>query len=158
MSADDAPFMRGLLNEPSWLRFIGDRGVRTLDDARNYILTGPVASYARLGFGLNVVELKESGSPIGICGLVKRDFLDDVDIGFAFLPQYWRQGYAYEAASAVMGYGTETLDLKRIVAITAADNHSSARLLEKLGLRFERMVSYPGDGHDVRLFAIDITR
>lgn len=158
MSADDAAFMRGLLNEPSWLRFIGDRGVRTLDDARNYILTGPVASYARLGFGLYVVELKESGSPIGICGLVKRDFLDDVDIGFAFLPQYWRQGYAYEAASAVMGYGTETLGLKRIVAITAADNHSSARLLEKLGLRFERMVSYPGDGHDVRLFAIDITR
>jgi len=158
MSADDAAFMRGLLNEPSWLRFIGDRGVRTLDDARNYILTGPVASYARLGFGLYVVELKESGDPIGICGLVKRDFLDDVDIGFAFLPQYWRQGYAYEAASAVMGYGTETLGLKRIVAITAADNHSSARLLEKLGLRFERMVSYPGDGHDVRLFAIDITR
>ncbi|MCG3206439.1 MAG: hypothetical protein FOGNACKC_00037 [Anaerolineae bacterium] len=158
MSADDAAFMRGLLNEPSWLRFIGDRGVRTLDDARNYILTGPVASYARLGFGLYVVELKESGDPIGICGLVKRDFLDDVDIGFAFLPQYWRQGYAYEAASAVMGYGTETLGLKRIVAITAADNHSSARLLEKLGLRFERMVSYPGDGHDVRLFAVDITR
>lgn len=155
MSTRDATFMLGLLNEPSWLRFIGDRGVRTLDEARAYILNGPVAMYTRLGFGLYMVDLKESGIPLGICGLVKRDFLDDVDVGFAFLPAYWGQGYAYEAAAAVITYGTEVLGLKRIVAITALDNHRSANLLEKLGLRFERRVRYPGDGREVRLFAID---
>jgi RimJ/RimL family protein N-acetyltransferase len=156
MSPDDAEFILGLLNEPSWLRFIGDRGVRTFQDARDYILTGPVDMYARLGFGLYAVELKEDGIPIGICGLIKRDFLDDVDIGFAFLPKYWRQGYAYEAASAVLAYGHGVLGLKRIVAITALDNHSSARLLEKLGLRFEGMVRYPDDGQEVRLFAVEV--
>lgn len=156
MSTDDAEFMLGLLNEPSWLRFIGDRGVRTIEDARNYILKGPVEMYARLGFGLYLVELKEGSIPIGICGLVKRDFLDDVDIGFALLPNYWRQGYAYEAAAAVLAYGIEVVGLKRIVAITSSDNHSSARLLEKLGLRFERMVRYPDDSEDVRLFALEV--
>jgi RimJ/RimL family protein N-acetyltransferase len=158
MSPDDAEFILRLLNEPSWLRFIGDRGVRTLQDARDYILTGPVEMYARLGFGLYLVELKEGGSPIGICGLIKRDFLDDVDIGFAFLPEYWGQGYAYESASAVMAYGQRVLGLKRIVAITASDNHSSARLLEKLGLRFEGLVRYPDDGLNIRLFAIDLNQ
>lgn len=112
--------------------------------------------YARLGFGLYVAELKEGSFPIGICGLVKRDFLDDVDVGFAFLPKYWGQGYAYEAASAVLAYGQEVLGLKRIVAITTSDNHSSARLLEKLGLRFEGMVKYSDDGQEVRLFAVEV--
>ena len=156
MSTDDARFILGLLNEPSWLYFIGDRGVRTIEDAQAYILKGPVEMYARLGFGLYVVELKEGGSPIGICGLAKRDFLDDVDVGFAFLPQYWRQGYAYESASAVMAYGQGVVGLKRIVAITNSDNHRSARLLEKLGLRFERMIRYPDDGQEVRLFAVEV--
>lgn len=157
MSTGDAAFMLGLLNEPSWLRFIGDRGVRTLAEARDYILNGPVAMYTRLGFGLYMVELKAGGIPLGICGLIKRDFLEDVDVGFAFLPVYWGQGYAYEAASAVITYGTEVLGLKRIVAITALDNHRSASLLKKLGLRFERRVRYPGDEREVRLFAIDFT-
>jgi RimJ/RimL family protein N-acetyltransferase len=156
MSADDAEFMLGLLNEPSWLRFIGDRGVRTLDDARAYILNGPVATYARLGFGFYVVELKDGGIPIGICGLVKRDFLDDVDIGYALLPRYWSRGYAYEAAAAVLAYTSDTLGLKRIVAITSPDNHSSARLLTKLGLHYEGMVAYPDTNEAVRLFAIEI--
>jgi RimJ/RimL family protein N-acetyltransferase len=156
MSADDAGFILGLLNEPSWLRFIGDKGVRTLDDARSYILKGPVEMYARYGFGLYVVELKESGIPMGVCGLIKRDFLADVDIGFAFLPPYWQQGYGYESASAVMAYGAGVIGLKRIVAITAVDNHRSARLLEKLGLRFEQMITYPGDEAEVRLFAVEV--
>jgi RimJ/RimL family protein N-acetyltransferase len=156
MSTGDAGFILELLNEPSWLRFIGDRGVRTIEDARDYILNGPVAMYARLGFGLYLTELKEDGNPIGICGLIKRDFLDDVDIGFAFLPRYWGQGYAYEAASAVLAYGQGVLGLKRIVAITTPDNDRSARLLEKLGLRFERVVRYPDDSQDVRLFAVDV--
>lgn len=152
MSSDDAEFMLGLLNEPSWLRFIGDRGVRTLDDARAYILKGPVAMYDRHGFGLYVTELKAEGVPIGICGLVKRDFLDDVDVGFALLPRFWGQGYAYEAAAAVMEYGKSALGLKRIVAITAQDNHSSIKLLEKLGLRFERLIPSPGEGPEIKLF------
>ena len=156
LATDDAAFILGLLNEPSWLQFIGDRGVRTVDDARNYILNGPVEMYARLGFGLYMVELKEDSSPMGLCGLIKRDFLEDVDVGFAFLPRYWGQGYAYEAAAAVLAYGQEVVGLKRIVAITALDNHRSARLLEKLGLRFERLVGYPGEDQAVRLFAVEV--
>jgi RimJ/RimL family protein N-acetyltransferase len=155
MSTEDAEFMLGLLNEPSWLRFIGDRGVRTLEDARAYILKGPVDMYGRLGFGLYVTELKGEGVPIGICGLVKRDFLADVDIGFALLPGFWGQGYAYEAASAVMEYGKEALGLKRIVAITNPENHSSIRLLEKLGLKFDRMIRATADGPEIRLFVWD---
>jgi RimJ/RimL family protein N-acetyltransferase len=154
LSIEDAEFMLGLLNEPSWLRFIGDRGVRTVEDARSYILKGPVDMYDRLGFGLYLTQLKE-GAPIGICGLVKRDFLEDVDIGFALLPAFWSQGYAYEAAAAVMEYGKSVLGLKRIVAITARDNHSSIKLLEKLGLKFEKMIRSTADGPEIRLFAWD---
>jgi len=156
LSPDDAEFILRLLNEPSWLRFIGDKGVRTVEDARAYILKGPVEMYSRLGFGLYLVELKEEGSPIGICGLIKRDSLEDVDIGFAFLPKHWGRGYAYEAASAVMAYGGKALGLKRIVAITSADNDSSVRLLEKLGLRFEGMLKLSNDGEEVRLFGSDV--
>jgi RimJ/RimL family protein N-acetyltransferase len=154
LTADDAPFMLRLLNEPSWLRFIGDRGVRTLEDARRYVLEGPIDMYERLGFGLYATTLKEDDSnPIGICGLVKRAGLDDVDIGFALLPEYWRKGYAYEAASAVMAYAKGTVGLTRIVAITSIDNESSARLLEKIGLRFEKLIRLKPDGEEVRLFA-----
>ncbi|HET9212113.1 MAG TPA: GNAT family N-acetyltransferase [Thermoanaerobaculia bacterium] len=155
MSAEDAEFILGLLNEPSWLRYIGDRGVRTLEDARAYILKGPVDMYNRLGFGLYLTELKEGHVPIGICGLVKRDFLEDVDIGFALLPAFWGQGYAHEAASAVMEYAKGALGLKRLVAITNPDNQSSIRLLEKLGFRFDRMIRATADGPEVRLFVWD---
>ena len=149
---EDAEFILQLLNEPSWLKFIGDKGVRTIEDARSYILQGPVDMYSRLGFGLYLVELKKEHSSIGICGLIKRDSLPDVDIGFAFLPNYWRQGYAYEAASAVMAYSENVLGLNRIVAITSPDNVNSMRLLEKLGLRFEEMLKLSNDAHEVRLF------
>lgn len=155
LSADDAAFILGLVNEPAWIQFIGDRGIKTMADARDYILNGPVEMIERLGFGLYLVELKEDGSPIGICGLVKRDFLDDVDVGFAFLPRYWGHGYAYESASAVLAYGREAFGLNRIVAITAVDNHRSIRLLEKLGLCFEGIIWYPNNRKDVRLFALD---
>jgi len=144
------------LNQPSFLRFIGDKGVRTLENARGYILNGPVDMYNRLGFGLYLTELKEGGVPVGICGLIKRDALEDVDIGFAFLPKFWAEGYAYESTSAVMAYGKDVLGLKRIVAITSPDNHASARLLEKLGLRFERMIRLAEDANEVRLFAVDL--
>ncbi|MGE0129521.1 MAG: GNAT family N-acetyltransferase [Blastocatellales bacterium] len=155
LTTDDAQFILKLLNEPSFLRFIGDKGVRTLADARDYILNGPVAMYSRLGFGLYLTELKDDGAPIGICGLIKRDALEDVDIGFAFLPKFWAKGYAYEAASAVMAYGKDVLGLKRIVAITTPDNHASGKLLEKLGLQFERMARLSEGAEEVRLFASD---
>ena len=156
LSAGDAEFINELLNDPSFLRFIGDKGVRTLDDARDYILNGPVDMYNRLGFGLYLTELKDGGPPIGICGLIKRDGLEDVDIGFAFLPKFWAKGYAYESAAAVMAHGKTVLGLKRIVAITSPDNHASGRLLEKLGLRFVRMILLSKDAQEVRLFASDL--
>lgn len=152
LTPDDAAFILRLLNEPSFLQNIGDRGVRTLQDARNYILTGPMASYAQHGFGLFRVELKDTGAPIGLCGLLKRDYLQDVDIGFAFLPQFWSKGYAYESAAAMMTFGRETLGLTRIVAITAPDNQGSMRVLRKIGLEFERMIRRPNETEETRLF------
>ena len=150
--AEDAPFILELLNDPSWLRFIGDKGVRTLDDARAYIRNGPGDMYTRLGHGLYLTELKDGGTPIGLCGLIKRDTLENVDIGFAFLPLYRARGYAHEAASATLAYARNTLGLKRIVAITSPDNQASGRLLEKIGLRFEGMVRLAGGSGEVRLF------
>ncbi|MDQ6651930.1 MAG: GNAT family N-acetyltransferase [Acidobacteriota bacterium] len=156
VSLKDAGFILRLLNEPSFLRFIGDKGVRTLEDARNYIVTGPIASYERHGFGLWLVELRDSNVPIGICGLLKRDSLPDVDVGFAFLPRYWSMGYAYEAASAALSYGTKVIGLKRMVAITNPDNVASIKLLEKLGLRFESMIELPEGGPKIKLFAREL--
>jgi RimJ/RimL family protein N-acetyltransferase len=152
LSADDAEFILELLNQPSFLQYIGDKGVRNNDDAINYIQTGPVASYERFGFGLYLVELKDTAVPIGICGLLKRDTLPAVDVGFAFLPDYWSRGYAFEAAAAVMNYGREVLGLRRIVAITSLDNEASIRLLEKIGLKFERLIKLAEDQPEVRLF------
>lgn len=154
-TAEDADFVLKLMNEPSWIRFIGDRGLRTTEDARNYILNGAVAMYESLGFGLYLTELKEGNVPIGLCGLIKRDSLEDVDIGFAFLPAYWGKGYAYEAASAVLAHGKEVVGLQRIVAITNPDNESSANLLKKIGLQEKGMVSLSTNTEEVKFFAIE---
>lgn len=153
LAVDDAAFIFELVNDPSWLRFIGDRNVRNLEDAKNYILKGPVASYAKHGFGLWLVELKADGTPLGICGLLQRDTLPDVDIGFALLPQFCGQGYAVEAGLATMAYGRTTVGLKRIVAITSPDNESSIRILDKLGLRFERMIRPNPNDRELKMFA-----
>lgn len=150
---DDAPFILRLVNDPSWLRHIGDRGVRTVEDARDYIEKGPVEMYGRLGFGLYLVELKAGGEPIGICGLLKRETLADVDIGVALLPRFWSQGYAFESASAVMEYGRRVFGLSRVVAVTSPDNALSAKLLVKLGFHFERLTRLAADGPEVRLYA-----
>jgi RimJ/RimL family protein N-acetyltransferase len=152
LNPDDAEFLVNLLNQPSFLRYIGDKGVRNTEDAIRYLETGALASYERFGFGLFLVELKDSSLPIGMCGLIKRDNLADVDIGFAFLPEYWSQGYALEAAAAVMNYGREALGLRRIVAITSPDNDASIKLLGKIGLRFEGMIKLGEDQDEVRLF------
>ena len=153
----DAEFILELLNDPSFIRFIGDKGVRDLDAARRYIVDGPVKSYDANGFGLYLAELKTNETPIGICGLVKRDTLPNADIGFAFLPAYWNQGYAFESAAAVMDHARERLKLGRILAITSPDNEASGKLLDKIGLRFERMIRLSEDAPEVKLFATDVT-
>ena len=155
LSAEDAEFVLELVNEPAWKKNIGDRGIRTQDAAREYILNGPAASYEKFGFGLWLVELKESGKPIGICGLIKRDTLEDVDIGFAFLERFWSKGYAVESAVAVMDYGRDVIGLKRIVAITVPDNLGSIKVLEKIGMRFEKMIKTAEDAEEIKLFARD---
>jgi RimJ/RimL family protein N-acetyltransferase len=144
--------MLQLLNEPSFIENIGDKGVRTLEDAHHYILTGPVEMYRRHGFGLYRVDLKDTATPIGTCGLLKRDTLEHVDIGYAFLPKYWSQGYALEAATAVMAYGKDTLDLDRIVAIVSPENEGSIRLLHKIGLKFEKMLRLTPADKEIKLF------
>jgi RimJ/RimL family protein N-acetyltransferase len=149
----DAPFILELLNDPDWLRFIGDKGVRTVEDARGYIETGPLASYARHGFGLYVVARKADPAPIGLCGLVKRDVLPDVDVGYAFLPQHRGNGYAHEAAAAVLRFARDQVGLPRIAAITNSENERSIRVLEKLGLSFERMIRLTPDAPEIRYFA-----
>ncbi|MGE7695727.1 GNAT family N-acetyltransferase [Lysinibacillus sp. NPDC094177] len=154
-TTDDADFILELMNDPSWLQFIGDRGLRTVEDAREYIVNGPIRMYEQFGFCLYLVERNEDRSPVGICGLVKRDSLANVDIGFAFLPKYWGKGYAYEAASATLTYGIDTLGLNRIVAITTQDNEASAKLLEKIGLKFERLVQFSNDAEELRLFSFN---
>jgi len=153
LSIQDAEFILKLLNEPSFLQFIGDKGVRNLDQARDYILNGPVDSYERFGFGLYLVEMKPSALSIGMCGLLKRDSLEDVDIGFAFLPEFWGSGYALESARAVMAVGKSDFGLSRIVAITSPDNYRSIKILSKLGMTFERMVRLSPDEPEIKLFA-----
>jgi RimJ/RimL family protein N-acetyltransferase len=153
LTTDDAPFILRLLNEASFIHFIGDKGVRDIEGARQYILNGPMASYQQNGFGLYLVNRQTDGVALGMCGLLKRDSLSHVDIGFAFLPEFWNKGYAFESASAVMNYGKDVLKLTRIVAITNKDNDSSAKLLEKLGLRFDRLIKLSNDQGETRLFS-----
>lgn len=151
---EDAPFILELLNDPSWLEYLGDRQIRTIDQAEEYI-SSIVEMYEKHGFGLYLVELKMDGTPIGICGLIKRISLEYVDIGFAFISKFQRNGYGYEAASATLKYGHEHLGLKRIVAITSEKNYKSAQLLEKIGMKFEQMVLLPHEKEELKLFLID---
>ena len=153
---DDAEFILELLNQPSFIQFIGDKGVRSVADAKKYIVTGPIESYQRHGFGLYLVELKDSKAPIGMCGLLKRESLPFVDLGFAFLPEYWGKGYAFEAASAVLDLAREVLTLKRILAITNPDNDASINLLARLGFQFQRLMTMSGDSDEVKLFSVGL--
>jgi ribosomal-protein-alanine N-acetyltransferase len=140
----DAAFIAKLLNEPSFLANIGDRGVRTEADAPKYLRDGPMAMYARFGFGLWHVSLKADGAAIGMCGLLKRDSLPDVDIGYAYFPEHWGKGYALEAAEAVLRHAAGKFGVRRVIAIVSEGNAGSIRVLERLGER------------DVRLYGIDL--
>jgi RimJ/RimL family protein N-acetyltransferase len=155
MSPDaDVAFIQRLLNEESFLRFIGDRGVRTPEDARAYILTGPLESYARHGFGLLLTERRSDSVPIGMCGLLKRESLEAPDLGFAFVPEAWGQGLAFEAAEAVLAEARMRLGLRRVLAVTQPDNRASIRLLERLGFGLEGAVRLSADGPELALYAI----
>jgi [ribosomal protein S5]-alanine N-acetyltransferase len=151
LELDDADFILELLNEAAFLRFIGDKGVRNLETAREYIEKGPIDSYGRHGFGLYATCLLD-GTPAGICGLVKRDALADVDVGFAFLSRHCSKGYAAESAAAVLAHARRVLRLQRVVAITAPENFSSIAVLEKIGLKFERMIRLTEHSSELKLF------
>ena len=154
LQPEDAPFILELVNEPDWLKYIGDRGVHNLDDARGYIERGPRDMYTRLGFGLYRVEMKSDGTPIGLCGLLKRDTLPEVDIGFAFLERFRGRGYAREAAEATLAHAHNTLGLKRILAITSPDNMNSIKLLERLGFGYVESLKLKGETRETRLYAV----
>ena len=150
----DGEFILELLNEAGFLRHIGDKGVRSVADAHDYILKGPMDSYARNGFGLYAACLSD-GTPIGICGLVRREGLDHPDVGFAFLERYGSKGYAVEAAAAVIAHAEKVLNLEHVVAITSPDNAKSIAVLEKIGFQFSRMIRLAADTPALNLFVLN---
>jgi RimJ/RimL family protein N-acetyltransferase len=155
LTLEDAPFIRALVNDPDWIRYIGDRKVRTDDDARRYIVDGPMKMYERHGFGLWLVRSRDDAAPMGLCGLVKRDRLEDVDLGFAFLPAFRARGYAFEAASAVLHHARSVLGVGRILAIVTPENAASQRLLRRLGFGYESTIDWD-KGEQVQLFACNV--
>ena len=150
---EDTKFIIRLLNTPGWLQFIGDRNVRTEEEAKNYLLNAPIKSFKENGFGLGMVFLKSSGEPIGMCGLIKREALQGVDIGFAFLPEYSGMGYAQEIALATLLYAKEKLNLPVVLAIVMPQNTRSIHLLKKIGLQFQKMIRLAKDGEELMLFS-----
>lgn len=149
---EDAEIIVRILNEPSFIENVGDKGVRTIEDAVAYLENGPFASYAANGFGAYLVQLKESGEPIGMCGLLKREQFDDPDVGYTFFPEFWRQGFAAEAVAAVLEDSRRTLGIDRIIAIVSPHNAPSSRLLEKLGFSFKEITNFQPSGDEVLLY------
>jgi RimJ/RimL family protein N-acetyltransferase len=155
IEVDDAAFYFKLVNDPSFLEHIGDKGIRSVEQAHAAIVDGPREMQQRLGHSLYMVERKSDGALLGMCGLIKRDSLPGVDIGYALLPPYWGQGYAHEAAFAVRDHARDVIGLKRLLGITSPGNHSSIRLLEKLGLGFVEFTHLPPDNKPTNLYAMD---
>jgi len=153
LTAEDAAFTCQLLNQPSFIENIADRGVRTEVDALHYLAEGPIKSYRQHGYGLFLVEDCNSYVPLGFCGLLYRNNLQEIDIGFAFIPQCWGKGYAFEAASAVLHFGYDKLKLKRIVGLTTAGNTASIKVLHRLGMRFEKTVQMQPSEEFVQLYS-----
>lgn len=153
---DDSPFILKLLNTDTWLRFIGDRKIKSVEDASQYLLSGPIKSYQTNGFGLSLVALKESGEPVGMCGILKRDTLYAPDIGYALLPEYEGHGYAFEIAKSTLDYALQTLHMPQILAITKADNERSVKLLHKLNFKFEKMLKLNPDDQELMLFSAPV--
>jgi len=158
LTEDDAAFMLRLVNEPGWLANIGDRGVRTLEDAAKYLREGPLTLYARLGFGFWAIELHDHPQPIGICGLIRRDTLPDVDIGYALLGEFEGHGYATEAAQLTVKLARERYGLARLIAIVSPGNHASERLLAKLGMLREGCITHGEPPLELNLWAMQLDR
>jgi [ribosomal protein S5]-alanine N-acetyltransferase len=156
LTTNDAEFIFELLNDPSFIRNIGNRNIRTIEDACAYIVNGPMKSYEKNGFGLYLIVLKETNESIGMCGLIRRENLEDVDIGYALLPRFWSKGYAMEAARAAKEYAKDVIGLKRLVAIVDPANEGSIRVLEKIGLRYEKMVQLSADDIELKLFGTEL--
>ena len=154
-TTNDCAFILQLLNTPGWLQFIGDRKVRTEEDAKTYLLNGPLKSYDENGFGLALITLKSTNKAIGMCGLIKRDTLQGVDIGFAFLPEFIGKGYAHEIAKGTLLYAKEVLHLPAVLAIVMAENKRSVNLLEKIGLQFRENIKLGDDAESLMLYSID---
>ncbi|MBC3542394.1 GNAT family N-acetyltransferase [Rufibacter sediminis] len=153
LTLEDAPFIVELVNSPGWLQYIGDKNIRTLEQARFYLSNGPLKSYEQFGYGLSLVERKEDQRPIGMCGIINRDNLDTPDIGFAFLPEYIGLGYGFEIASATLAYAQKQLGLEKIAAITLPQNQNSIKLLEKIGLTYQHPFCFPGSTETLHLFS-----
>jgi len=153
LSYDDCEFIVELVNEPAFIRFIGDKKVQTRGDAHEYLRNGPIGSYEKNGFGMFIVRLASDREPIGICGLIQREQFDAPDLGFAFLRRFWAQGYAQESAAAVLDYANKSLRLKKVLAIADPCNDASVRLITKLGLSYERMVRMEGDSFDIQMYS-----
>lgn len=150
----DAEFIYKLVNQESWLRFIGDKNIHTLIDAENYINNGPIMMYHKYGFGLWAVELKSTNTVIGICGLIKRDNLPEIDLGFAFLDQYTNNGYAFEACSHILNHAKNKLNKQAVLAIVMPENTNSIKLLKKLGFCDIKPMQLNANSHNVNLMEI----
>jgi len=151
----DAAFYYELVTDPTWLEHIGDKGIRSVEGARTAIIDGPCTMQEKYGHSLYVMERKSDGKPLGLCGLIKRDSLPDVDIGYAIRPAYFGQGYTYEAAAAVVQHARVQLRMKRLLGITSPANTSSIKLLEKLGLVFVENKALPPDGRSTNIYSLD---
>ena len=150
---DDAEFIIELLNSDGWLKYIGDRNVKTIEEAEAYLLNGPMKSYEENGFGLAMVQIKDGRIPIGVCGLIKRNYLDHVDIGYALLPEYWGKGYDYEIADGTVLYAQEHLGIDEILGVTLKENARSISVLNKIGLNFDKHIWVESDNEEVMLFS-----
>jgi len=153
---DDAAFILALLNDPSFLQYVGDKKVRNLESAKNYIVEGPVASYESFGYGLYLVELTRNREPIGICGILRRDFHDHAELGFALMPGYRGNGYAVEAVQATVDFARDKLRLTQIIAITDPGNVNSIKVLEKLGMTFDKRLELPGADKQLNLYSCSL--
>lgn len=153
---DDADFIYQLLNSDTWIKYIGNRNIKNIEDARNYIVNSPLYFYQKFGFGPYLVALKDTLEPIGMCSLIKRDTLEEVDLGFAFKDSSIGKGYAYEASKAVIEFSEKTLALKKLVAITLPDNTASITLLEKLDFRYQKRIQFTNETEELMLFLLTL--
>lgn len=157
LTMEDTSFIIELVNSPGWLKFIGDRNIKTVEQATAYLENGPIKSYRENGFGLWLVETRDDKKPIGMCGLLRRDYLDHPDIGFAFLPEFIGKGWGFEAAEATLTLAKDKLMLPILCAITMPNNTASIKLLEKIGFKFMMQISPTGSQEELLLYQINLS-